>query len=295
MKASGLSRYGGAGHAFTCFFVWKRGRPLLESTGRYFNDFYYTGNVFDPQTGTRILDRTVAMMLDGATLSYEKFILARTLARMALHLDHERPEASLALTKKALLSNHFCPDAWRILMRHVAEGRLRPEEGLEWAHKMLKFLKDHPDLTHECFSTFLDCIPREQTRQRQGFYEQVARCYEERPDLQLLLREAQGKELLEAAKPLQALKVLCSAAAEHAKEGRLIMPLVEPSVEVMEAESKYVIPMIPFLDKTVMRFPKQRMGRISAAFQKLAELYIPLYEAVGRKKDADKLRRKAGF
>ncbi len=295
MKASGLSRYGGAGHAFVCYFVWKKRRPILESTGRYFNDFYYTGNVFDPQIGTRILDRTVAMMLDGASLSYEKYIQARTLARIATHVYAQRPEVSLNLAKKAVTTNHFCGTGWRVLMRHVNEGHVPPEEGLEWGNKMIRYLEDHPDLTHECFETFLGCIPREDVKQRQKFYERVADVYEERPDLQLLLREAQGKELIEAGKEKDALRVLLKACAEHGKEGRLIMPLITPAVEILDREKKYVIAFSRPLDKMIMRFPKRRMNRISASFQDLARMIIPLYEAVGKQRDADKLRRRAGL
>ncbi|MHC4601279.1 MAG: hypothetical protein ACYS47_19970, partial [Planctomycetota bacterium] len=102
MKVAGLSRYGGSGHSFACFLHRGAEGLSIASTGRYFHDFYYTGDVFDPQTRTLVLDRTLAMMLDGACLSYENYALSRTLIRMADRCFRAHPEASLALTQKAL-------------------------------------------------------------------------------------------------------------------------------------------------------------------------------------------------
>ena len=61
MKCAGEGRWGGAGHAWTGYLQLKAGRALLEFTGRYNNDFYYTGDVFDPQTRSMLLDRSVAL------------------------------------------------------------------------------------------------------------------------------------------------------------------------------------------------------------------------------------------
>jgi hypothetical protein len=295
MKASGLSRYGGAGHAFTCFFVFKKKRPVLESTGRYFNDFYYTGNVFDPQTATRILDRTVAMMLDGASLSYDKYMLSNTLARIAGHVYDDHPIVSLELTKKALTENYFCAPAWRTLMKHVSDGNMKPKEGLEWANILLKYLTEHPDLTLECVSTFIDCIPYEETKTRQNFYNRVAKVYEDRPDLLIDLRVRQGKELQDAGREGELLGLYLSCAADLGKEGRLIMPIVEPAVEILRNRKKIDKRALPFLEKLVKKFPKSRGGRLAKSFVDLAQLLIPIFEAAGDKKGAAKLRRQAGL
>ncbi|MHC5078309.1 MAG: hypothetical protein ACYTHN_04785 [Planctomycetota bacterium] len=294
MKASGLSRYGGAGHAFTCFFILKKNRPVLESTGRYYHDFYYTGNIFDPQTCQRVLERTVAMMLDGASLSYGKFILSQALTRIAYKIRSEYPPVALVLLKKAITSNYFCAPAWRLLMEFVKEGKVKPKEGLDWANIMLKYLPAHPDLTYECFGTFLGCIPHEEYKKRQSFYNRVAKVYEERPDLLLFLKESQGKECIDAGKEGDAVGVYISTCAENAKEGRLIMPLLKPAVEILNRNPKMLRRALPYLEKVAKKFPKRRGGSIAKAFQDVARLLIPLFEEAGDKKMASRLRREAG-
>ncbi|MCU0722427.1 MAG: hypothetical protein MUC63_02220 [Planctomycetes bacterium] len=291
MKAAGLSRYGGVGHAFVCYEGFKKGHPVLLSTGRYFGDNYYVGDVFDPQTGTGTSDRDMAMTLDGASLSYPKFLLARALARIAEKAEFDRPAASLALAKKAITTNYFCGTAWRLLMRKVKDGAVKPEEGLEWANTMCKYLGEHPDLTLECFSTFLGCLPREDVKKRQSFYTQVAKVYEERPDLLIELKIAQVRELVEAGKESEAASVSIATCAEQGKEGRLILPLIKPAIVYLNKKADPRA--FPLLDKMVMRFPKERMGEMSESFQELARMLVPIYEAMGLKKEADSLRRKA--
>jgi hypothetical protein len=294
MKAGGLGRYGGAGHAFTCYFVVKRKRPLLASTGRYFNDFYYVGTIFDPQTRTRIYDRTVAMVLDGASLSYPKYEVSRTLTRIALAFKTSSPKLSLVFAKKALTQNWFYGPAWKLLMRHIRDGSMGKKEAIAWANNMMKFVKDHPDLTQSCFSTFVDCIPIEETKRRQLFYKQAMKLYDERPDLQLDLRFRQASELRDAGKELDALVLFLQTAGEHSKEGRLILPLVKEGVALVkkkEVERK----VIGLLDNIPKRFPKRRQGKIAKAFQDLVGMLAPLYETAGKQKEADKLRRQAGM
>jgi hypothetical protein len=293
-KASGLSRYGGQGHAFACYFIAKKGRPILASTGRYFHDFYYTGDVFDPQTRTLVLDRTVALMLDGATLSYDKYMLSQMLVRIAIKEYDDHPDISLVLTKKALTENWFCDPGWRLLMRHVKDGRMPPKEAVRWSNNMMKYVKDHPDLTHDCFGTFLSCIPKEETKKRQGFYKQALRLYDERPDLQITLNLRRGLELVEAGEESEATLVFLSTAAEHGKQGRILLPVVEQGVKLVKARNMQR-KALPFLDKLVKKFPQKRGGKIAKAFQDLVRMVAPLYEDAGKMDDASRLRAKAGL
>jgi tetratricopeptide (TPR) repeat protein len=292
MKASGLSRYGGAGHAFTLFFVWKKGRLHLESTGRYYFDYYYTGNVFDPQTRTEILDRHLGLILDGASLSYNKFITAHALSRIASKVYSNHPDASLALVKKALALNWFCGAGWKLLMRHIEDGHMEPREGTQWANKMMKYVKDHPDLTLNCFTTFLGCIPREDTKKRQSFYQQAFKSYKKRPDLQIDLRIAQGKELIGSGEEETALAIFLDTAAEHAKTGRIMLPLLEEAVKIVNEKNEYHLAFQAF-DKILKKYPRKRGASIAKSFQDLARLLIPVYKAGDREKDAYFLRMEA--
>jgi hypothetical protein len=291
-KSSGLAVHGGMGHVFTWHFLRKKGRLRLEATGRYFHDHYYKGTVFDPQTRTLILDRTVAMMLDGASLSYEKYILSRTLVRMARKLYDEDPEASLALVKKSLTVNWFCAPGWKLLMEHCRDGRLPQAEGIQWANKMMRYVADHPDLTLEAFSSFLDCIPPEAGRKRQSFYNRAAKMYEDRPDLEIELRTVQGGELLEAGQERKAMVIFLDTASRHGKQGRHVLALLTKGLDLaskLGCEKKIV----PYLDRLLDDFPKKRGRTTSSAFRKLVEILAPAYERAGKKREADKLRKAA--
>jgi hypothetical protein len=292
MKADGLSRYGGTGHAFTVYFVWKKGRPMVESTGRYFHDFYYTGNVYDPQTGTEILDRHVEMLLDGASLSYSKFIVAHALARLAKKMFAEHPKVSLVLVKKALTTNWFCGPAWKLLMRLIGDGHVPPAEGVDWANKMMKYVKDHPDLTLECFTTFIGCFPKEDVKRRQSFYKQAFGLYKNRPDLQIDLRIKQGEELVQAGEDEGARRLFLDTAVKHAKTGRLILPILEKAVAVLN-RTKSQAAALPFFAKILKKYPRKRGDKLAKAFQDLVRLIAPVYEAAGKEKEAEILRMEA--
>ncbi len=292
MKAGGLSRFGGEGHAFTCFFTKKKNRLIMESTGRFFYDFYYTGEIYDAQTRVEILDRNVAMLLDGASLSYEKYMVSNVFARIAAAVYKDHPEISLILVKRALQQNWFCAEGWKILMRLIRDQIMPREEGITWANSMMKCAKDHPDLTIACFTTFLDCISREEADRRQAFYKQAFSLYNERPDLQVDLRLLQGRELIDFGRDREGVELLMSTAAEHAKEGRLINDLVKAGVEAAKRTS-LERNLFPHLEKIASRYPKKRGDTIAEAFKELVGMIAPIYESAGKTKEAARLRAEA--
>jgi hypothetical protein len=273
MKVTGHGRYGGTGHAWTGFLVIRKGRPFLEFTGRYFFDYYYTGDIFDPQTRTMTLDRFVAMMYDGASLSYPKYIQSRMLVRMAEGVRAEHPAEALELVQEALKLNYFNMWGWPLLMGFIEDGTLSKKDGLEWFNKMLKGLREHPDMTYYCLGTFIDCIPEGETRKRQSLYTQAARLYGERPDLLIKLRLEQAEDLCRAGQKRAALNILMPTVVEHPKEGKLVLPAMRRSVE-LATELGLARQAHAILKKADKDFPKMRGTTPSAAyaeFQKLLE------------------------
>ena len=92
-KVSGYGRYGGIGHAWTGYL--EVGRKIrFVFTGRYFGDYYYSGDIFDPQTRTVTKDREVAMLLDGALNHYGKYTQARTLGPHGTKFKFQRTRSS---------------------------------------------------------------------------------------------------------------------------------------------------------------------------------------------------------
>jgi hypothetical protein len=293
MKVSGLGRYGGSGHAFAGFFVWRKGRAMLDFAGRYWYDYYYTGNVFDPHTRTEILDRTVAMMLDGATLDYGSYLYSMAQLRIAHKVFEAHPAISLELTKRAITLNHFYAPAWRLLIDHLEVGTLDQSQGLEWANKMAKYLKNYPDLTIECLSPFLACIPTGDVKARQSFYRKLIKLYRSRPDIQIVLRERQAWELWQAKREKEAFWVYIKTSAEHGKEGRILLKVVKNAAQLAK-KLKLEKEAVPYFKKMVKIFPQVRSNTITRTFQDLVRIIYPIYDAAGETDESARLRRLTG-
>ena len=213
--------------------------------------------------------------------------------RIAWKILDEKPELSLGLTEHAIHSNYFCAPAWDLLMVHLDRGTLDPAGGLAWGNIMAKYLKDHPDLTLTCLNRLLACIPEDDTKKRQGFYNKVVKLYGKRPDRQIDLRYRQGMELLKSGEDRKAFTLFLTACADHGKEGRILLPIVERAVHLavkLKAERQAS----PFLKKMVSIFPQVRSNRITRTFQELVRYIYPVLEAGGEEEEAARLRKRAG-
>ncbi len=273
MKIECANRWGGliGRHACTGYLVIREGRPILEFTGRYFYDYYYTGNIFDPQTRTATLDRYVAMMYDGASLSYPKYNKSQMLVRIAEKIRAEHAAESLELTQKALALNYFNMWGWPLLMEHIKDGTLAKKDGLSWFNKMTRALAGHPDMTFACLNTFIGCVPAANARGRQSLYNQAASLYASRPDLLLKLRVTQAKELVSAGEKAKAVNLLVSTIVRHAKEAKLVLPAMRMAVELAKelGLARRVHAKLRVADRT---FPKNRAGTPSVAYEEFRKL-----------------------
>ena len=271
MKVSGEGRYGGMGHAWCGFLTAAKGRPVLEFTGRYQYDYYYTGDIFDPQTRTMTLDRYVALGYDGVSLSFAKAQEAAALARAAKATFATDPATSLALAKETVKRNTFCADGWRMLMAHSVSGTLPRKEAQGYASRMLKELAAHPDLTIEGIVIYLQGIPTGNVDERQKLYAAAYALYAQRPDLQVALRMIQCSELVAAKREPDALRTALDTVVRNAKEGTLIMPLVHYVVETSKAFAAstptFRLDVVKQqLTKAESDFPKQRGDKESPAW-----------------------------
>jgi len=187
MKVVGGGRSEGTGHTWMGFLAARNGWTILDFTGNPCDDFY-TGDVFDPQTHTLLLDRFLAMDYDGALRSYPRYIRSRMLVRMARGVRPQRPREAVALLREALRTNPLGMWSWPLLMDFIKDGTVPRDEALPWADRMLKALKDHPDMTFNCLGTFLDCIPEGDAPGRESLLDRAEGLYGERPDLLNRLR-----------------------------------------------------------------------------------------------------------
>ena len=274
MKCSGKGRYGGR-HAWMGYLVARGGRPLLEFTGRYMYDYYYTGAVVDPQTGRKTLDRSVALMYDGASHSYRKYIDSLTLSRIADGIKKSNPERSIDLAEKALKMNFYNKYGWYLLMDHMKAKTISLKQAQSWFNTMLKALRAHPDLTIRFLNALLECIPKDELNKRMRLYGQAYPIYRKRPDLQIRMRIAQCNELLESENELKALTLAIQTADANAKEGGAILRLVKMAVDIGNKNNK-ASAVKGYLKRIEKKFPKKRGSKESKAYKTFKDLLAQL-------------------
>ena len=270
MKVGGHGKFGG-GHAWAGYLAAKGGRPLLKFTGRYQYDMFYTGNVFDPQTRRETLDRYVAMVYDGISKYYSRYIDAMTLTRIALKVYREDPKLSLKLTQHALDINIYTKRAWELLLFHIRMKNLKKKHAVKWLNIMLSKLKNHPDLTMYGLKVFIGCVPKNKIKTRQSYYNKVFKVYKKRPDLQIKLRLQQCKELMEAKRDSTAYNLAMQTCFQNAQEGGRIFPLLNYCIDI--AKRKNSMAKLKFhLKKLENKFPKKRGTEESEAYTKFKKL-----------------------
>jgi tetratricopeptide (TPR) repeat protein len=258
LGATGENRFGGR-HAWVGYLTTGRRKAMLVFSGRYLTDYYYTGRVMDPQTGFQVLERHVAMMFDGMSVSYPSYERSRALIQLAQRTKSAEPAQSLALVQRALSVNPFLPDGWRLLMEHFTAGRVERAEALTWFNHMLEALKPHPDMTFECLGDFIDCYAGDDLDQRTEMYRRALAIYNGRPDLQMALCTKLADEMIAADKKQEALMFLLRPILRNAKEGSVILPAVATAVR-LAFELDVAEQALAELTKALQQFPRRRRG-----------------------------------
>ena len=278
MKVAGEGRYGASSlHAWAGFLVNAGGRAQLDFTGRYQGDYYYTGDIFDPQTRIMILDREMAMLYDGISLSYFKYRDNAALSRAAIQLVGSDPAAAMTLARQAMERNTFNPDAWRLLAYGVSSGAIDQKEGNVLVARLVKDLANHPDLTLECLQRFMVAIEVKDVAARQKVFRNAYALYAKRPDLQIRLRLLQCAELVSAQQQPEALNIALQTCTDNAKEGSLILPLVEYVVKASKdfnaTNPKFQLGVVKqALGKIEKDFPQTRGSVVSAAYTEFQKI-----------------------
>ena len=231
MKINGEGRYGGL-HAWAGYLVVKRGVPLLEFTGRYRGDMYYTGDVFDPQKRTRLLDRSVEQMFSAVSKKYTQYIETLIASRIYHQIEDEGIRS--ALTTYALKTNPISPYGWNLLQQDISAGKIQDTGILKVLTKAVKVLKNHPDAVLSFVFSVMDDYPHDNLKKRQGVYTKVFSILKGRPDLQIKLLIQQCEELTAAGENIKALNLLMNCCINNVKESSLILPLVKKSASIIK-------------------------------------------------------------
>jgi hypothetical protein len=254
--------------------------PSLEFTGRYFNDFYYTGEAFDPQLRVETLDRYVALLYAGVAGQYESYTEAGFLTRAALACEADQPAIAAVLARAAISSNAYVADAWRLAGRLAAQGAIPPKDAATLLGKLLKILgPQHPDLVVECHRQYLDLLPATPLEPRLKVYADLYTVCggAKRPDLQIRVRLDELAELAAANRPKDVITKAFEAVGPNIAEGALVMPLVRQVVTLSKdfaaKDPNFRIQLVKdALQKYAKDFPQQRGNEVSPAWQEYQTL-----------------------
>ncbi len=274
MKVSGDGRYGGS-HAWLGYLAAYKGAPKLLFSGRYRGDMYYTGEVFDPQTRTALLDRHIAMMYDGASTSYTNYIESLLLARIARYYRDKDTALSFELSKEAIDQNVYSKTGWDMVFWHLNREHVPRKELLSILNTLFKKLKYHPDITITGIETLIRRIDADDLKLKDKYYKKVMPLYKKRPDLQIRLRNMQCKDLRKFGSPLKTIQIALTTCLENTAESTLILPLIETIVSITR-EKNLEKKVKPYLAKIQSKFPKKRGSSVSDAYIKFQEIIAPV-------------------
>lgn len=276
MKVSGDGRFGGS-HAWAGYLIGKRGKPSLEFTGRYNNDMYYIGHIYNPQKRNLTLDRHLAMMLDGAAKSYKDYIDSLVAARLSNQTLNNNPELSKDLALFAADLSPYSKNAWDSVIDQLNTGALTWKDGMDIYKKMLKDISGHPDITFDVMMAINKAIPQDDYKTKQKIFNLTAPLYQKmkRPDLMIELRIEQCNQLA-AYTGLDALKLALTTCIQHAEESTLILPLVEKCISITK-EYKLESKVKNYFQKIDDKFPKRRGSSPSEAYDTFRKLKAQIY------------------
>ena len=166
----------------------------------------------------------------------------------------------------------FTPTAWRLLAYGVSTGAIDAKEGNVLVARLMKDLANHPDLTLECLQRFMVAIDHKDVAARQKIFRGAYALYAKRPDLQIRLRLLQCEELVAAGQQPEALTIALQTCTDNAKEGSLILSLVDyvvkASKEFNATNPKFQLGVVrQALAKIEKDFPQKRGDTVSAAYE----------------------------
>lgn len=282
MKCAGQGRYGGAGHSWSGYLAVdpKTRFPQLSFTGRYQYDNYYTGDAYDPQTGTRTMDRAIELFYAGVSGRYESYIAASALTRAAMQVRAGKPVLAATLLAEAVRTNAHVDDAWRTLLALGADKTISAKDSDQHWQVMTRTLAvRHPDLVAECLPTYLAAVGDEAVDRRNRVYLDAFQAFglAKRPDLQIQSRLAHLDELAKRGKAKEVIQLAFEAVGPNIQEGTLVMPLVEQVVKLSKEftanDKTFKLQVVKdSLAKYANDFPKKRGDKVSPAWVEFEKL-----------------------
>lgn len=290
---SGEGSFGGNGHAWVMWAELKQATAsgivfTLESHGRYRNDHYYVGHLFDPQTGERITDRDMELRLQ--TVGADT-IAKRHSALVMRAYPGLKEVASLDAEQQLLLLGqviNYCPgneEAWMAvarLARESAGDKSLSKQFGQMLDKLFITFARVPDFTWKVFDD-LAAYP-DDARQRRALYERLITLYEtaNRPDLAAEARLKLTDYLVEEKKKADAIDGLAITIRKFPAEGQIVPKLLDRleklAADVPDADAK----LVQFYTAFLPQIPQKRGDRPSDYCIQMYERAIALFTRAGQ-------------
>ncbi|HAT10532.1 MAG TPA: hypothetical protein DCS97_08050 [Planctomycetes bacterium] len=262
----------GRGHAWLAFLSRNANNTnCMAYGGRYNNGRYYTGEVFDPQTRTRTIDRELELVWASGLRNPEASLQAAALVRLAELERPTHPARAASLAREAVILDDRCGQGWLAVARSIADGSIPLADANRMLERMLTALEDYPDVTAKSISIAVSAIPQDQGGRRQRLWDAAYAIYKDRPDLRLSLRQRHAADLIAAGQFDQAVAVINKVLGEHGSEGALILPVAEWLVDTAVQRKKTnpsmnLRPVRSALETADAAFPKTYRNKPSDAY-----------------------------
>jgi hypothetical protein len=210
----------------------------LESFGRYLGDHYYTGELVDPQTGQKILDRDLERRLGVVGHDRVAKRQADLIMRAYPIISEQRKlnvKQRVSYLDQCLRVSPYNEEAWVELAQMAKNGDLQPTHLPTVSfhlNNLYKTFAQYPDFVWKIFDDLLTVQPSVSERIRR--YEQLVAMDEQagRPDLACSARLKLSEYQCEQKKWKTAANGLAFTIKKFPSEGRYVPRLMEKLQEV---------------------------------------------------------------
>ncbi len=285
----GEGKFAGAGHAWVMWVELKQVAKekvlfTLESHGRYQIDEYYTGDVEDPQTGQKILDRDMELRLAIAGFDRQAKRQAE-LIMQAFPLLRARKELDTAAQLKYLDNCQaicaYNEESWLSVAQLAKEGAIKKADtALAYRDRLFKTFNNYPDFIWKVFDdlTSAQTDPAERVKLFERFIGNCERAG--RADLACKARLRAAELLAEQKKWKDAALGLVNTILKFPAEGRYIPDLMTKLEEVCKEFKEGNDNLARFYVAVLPRIPTKRGDAISEHCVTMYTKAIAFYKSI---------------
>jgi hypothetical protein len=268
----------------------------LDSEGRYSDMQFYTGELHDPQTGQKILDRDMELRLSivgferAAKRHAELIMRGYPIICSQQNLDAKGKRDYLDKCLSICVHNEA---AWLALAKMSKDGDLRKETIMSRGDKLLKTFTNFPDFTWKVLEDLL--AVNKDKGDRSKLFGRLVEIYENarRPDLACEARIQLADYQLESKEPKKAAEGIANTIVKFPTEGRYVPKMM---VKLQEACAHYkggTDLLAEFYPKVLREIPVRRAGEVSEYAKNMYDQAIKFFHE--NRKDAKAEELKAQF